>query len=130
MEYDLTKLWIGVSPYRLCNYLSSISNEQKRNITELGFEFLLTLRVDKILPRPARWLVENFDTCRRAVKLASNDKLRIIEKDVYLTMGFSRGSKPVEEAKKSGKGEYKRVLDEWKDRGEVHCLKRIKFLHR
>ncbi|KAJ8424881.1 hypothetical protein Cgig2_017973 [Carnegiea gigantea] len=38
-------------------------------------------RVDKIPSRLARWLVEKFDTCRQAVKLASNDELRISEED-------------------------------------------------
>ncbi|KAJ8424277.1 hypothetical protein Cgig2_018076 [Carnegiea gigantea] len=75
---------------------------------------ILTTRVDKIPSRLARWLVLNFDTCRRAVKLASNEELRISEEDVYLTMGFPRGSKPIQEDKKSDKGEYTRVLDEWK----------------
>ncbi|KAJ8422870.1 hypothetical protein Cgig2_010270 [Carnegiea gigantea] len=92
----------------------SAIDEQKRDITELGFAFLLTLKVDKIPSRLARWLVQNFDTCRRAVKLASNEELRSSEEDVYLTMGFPRGTKPVQEAKKSDKGEYTRVLDEWK----------------
>ncbi|KAJ8431902.1 hypothetical protein Cgig2_013650 [Carnegiea gigantea] len=112
MEYDLTKLRTGMSPYGLCNCLSSILDEQKRNITELGFEFLLTLRVDKISSRLARWLVKNFDTCRRAVKLASNDEV----------------SKPVEEAKKSDKGEYKQVLDDRKDQLGVN-LKEVKDLN-
>ena len=49
------------------------------------------------------------------MKLASNDELRIIEEDIYLTMGFPRGSTPIQEAKKSDKGEYTWVLDEWKD---------------
>ncbi|KAJ8431033.1 hypothetical protein Cgig2_022975 [Carnegiea gigantea] len=115
MEYDPTKLRIRMSPYGLCSFLPSISDEQKRDIIELRFEFLLTLRVDKIPSRLAKLLVENFDTCRRAVKLASNDELRIIEEDIYLTMGFPRGSTPVQEAKKSDKGEYTWVLDEWKD---------------
>ena len=103
-----------MSPYGLCSFLPTISNEHKRDITELGFAFLLTLRVDKIPSRLARWLIENFDTCGQAVKLASNDALRISEEDVYLTMGFPRGSKPDQEAKKSGKEKYTRVLDEWK----------------
>lgn len=103
-----------MSPYGLCNFLPTISDEQSRDMTELGFAFLLTLRVDKIPSRLARWLVENFDACRRAVKLASNEELRISEEDVYLAMGFPRGSKQVQEAKKSDKGEYTRVLDEWK----------------
>ncbi|KAJ8438849.1 hypothetical protein Cgig2_023041 [Carnegiea gigantea] len=94
--------------------LPSISYEHKRDITELGFSFLLTLRVDQILSRLARWLGENFDTFRAAVKLASNDELRISEDDVYLTMGFPRGSKAIQEAKKSDKGEYMWELDEWK----------------
>ncbi|KAJ8423836.1 hypothetical protein Cgig2_008931 [Carnegiea gigantea] len=51
---------------------------------------------------------------RRALKLAGNKELRISEEDVYLIIGFPRGSKPVQEAKKSDKGEYTRVLDEWK----------------
>ncbi|KAJ8420239.1 hypothetical protein Cgig2_010779 [Carnegiea gigantea] len=80
MEYDPTKLRIRMSPYGLCSFLPSISNEQKRDIIELGFEFLLTLRVDKIPSRLTRWLIENFDTCRQVVKLASNDELMIIEK--------------------------------------------------
>ncbi|KAJ8432933.1 hypothetical protein Cgig2_023063 [Carnegiea gigantea] len=53
-------------------------------------------------------------TTRRALKLASHEELRISEEDVYLTMGFPRGSKPIQEAKKSDKGECTRVLDEWK----------------
>ncbi|KAJ8429641.1 hypothetical protein Cgig2_025000 [Carnegiea gigantea] len=114
MEYDPTKLRTRMSPYGLCSFLPSISDEQKKDITELGFAFLLTLRVDNIPSRLARWLVENFDTCKRVVKLASNDELRISEEDVYLTMGFPRGSKPIQEAKKSHKGEYARVLDERK----------------
>ncbi|KAJ8438848.1 hypothetical protein Cgig2_023040 [Carnegiea gigantea] len=106
MEYDPTKLRTRMSAYGLCSCLPSISDEQKRDITELRFTFLLTLRVDKILSRLARWLVENFDTCRAAVKFASNDELRISEDDVYLKMGFPRGSKPIQESKKSDKGEY------------------------
>ena len=103
-----------MSPYGLCSFPPTISDEQKRDITELGFAFLLTLRVDKIPSRLARWLFQNFDTCRRAVKLTSNEELRISEEDVYLTMEFPRGSKPIQEAKKSDKGEYTQVLDEWK----------------
>ncbi|KAJ8443000.1 hypothetical protein Cgig2_014522 [Carnegiea gigantea] len=76
MEYDPTRLRTRMSPYGLCSFLPTISDEQKRDIIELGFAFLLTLRVDKIPSRLARWLVENFDTCRLAVKLASNDELR------------------------------------------------------
>ncbi|KAJ8435494.1 hypothetical protein Cgig2_033233 [Carnegiea gigantea] len=128
MKYDSTKLRTRTSPYGLCSFLPSISNEQKRDITKVGFAFLLTLRVDKIPSRLARWLVENFDTCRRAVKLANNDELRISEEDVYLTMGFPRGSKPVQEAKKSNKGEYTRVLDEWKTQWAV-VLKEVKDLN-
>ncbi|KAJ8430776.1 hypothetical protein Cgig2_027854 [Carnegiea gigantea] len=115
MEYDSPKLRMRMSPYGLCSFLPSISDEQRSDIIELGFEFLLTLRADKIPSTLARWLVENFDTCRRAVKLASNEELRIMEEDVYLTMGFPRGSKPIQEAKKIDKGEYTLVLDEWKD---------------
>ncbi|KAJ8430881.1 hypothetical protein Cgig2_011344 [Carnegiea gigantea] len=48
-------------------------------------------------------------------EVGCNDELRIIEKYVYLTMGFPRGCKPVKEGKKSDKGDYKQVLDEWKD---------------
>ena len=103
-----------MSPYGLCNFLPTISEDQKRDINELGFAFLLTLRVDKVPSRLAKWLVQNFDTCRRALKLTSNEELRISEEDVYLTMGFPRGSKPIQEAKKSDKGEYTRVLGEWK----------------
>ncbi|KAJ8425972.1 hypothetical protein Cgig2_009510 [Carnegiea gigantea] len=117
-----------MSPYGLCSFLPTISDEQKRDITELGFVFLLTLRVDKIPSRLARWLVQNFDTCRRAVKLASNEEFRISEEDVYLTMGFPRGSKPVQEAKKSDKGEYTRVLDEEKAQWAVD-LKEVKDLN-
>ncbi|KAJ8435702.1 hypothetical protein Cgig2_027292 [Carnegiea gigantea] len=105
MEYNPTMLRTRMSLYGLCSFLPSISDEQKRDITELGFAFLLTLRVDKIPSRLARWLVEIFDTCRRAVKLARNDELRISEDDIYLTMGFPRGSKLVQEAKKSDKGD-------------------------
>ncbi|KAJ8434512.1 hypothetical protein Cgig2_030135 [Carnegiea gigantea] len=121
MEYDPTKLRTRMSPYGLCNFLPSISNEQKRDITKLEFAFLLTLRVDKIPSRLARWLVENFDTC-------SNDELRISEKYVYITMGFPRGSKPIQEAKKGDNGEYAQVLDEWKAQWPVD-LKEVKDLN-
>ena len=40
--------------------------------------------------------------------------MRILEEDVYLTMGFPRGSKPVTEASKNDKGDYLQVLNEWK----------------
>ena len=49
------------------------------------------------------------------MKLVGNDELRIIEEDMYLAMGFLKGCKPIKEAKKSDKGDYKWVLDEWKD---------------
>ncbi|KAJ8428436.1 hypothetical protein Cgig2_009046 [Carnegiea gigantea] len=78
-------------------------------------------RVDKIPSRLAKWLIQNFDTCKRALKLASNEELRINEEDVYLTMGFPRGSKPFQEAKKSDKGEYTRLC--YVDR--VLCKKRM-----
>jgi len=55
----------------------------------------------------------------------------MLEEDVYLTMGFPRGSKPVSEARKNNKGDYLQVLDEWKMfNGEVYCLRQIKFLHK
>ncbi|KAJ8425971.1 hypothetical protein Cgig2_009509 [Carnegiea gigantea] len=57
-----------------------------------------------------RWWVVG----RQAMKLASSEELRTSEEDVYLTMGFPRGRKPIQEAKKSDRGEYTRVLDEWK----------------
>jgi len=40
--------------------------------------------------------------------------LRILEEDVYLTMGFPRGSKPVNKARKNNKVDYLQVLNEWK----------------
>lgn len=63
------------------------------------------------------------------MKLASNNKLRIIEEDVYLTMGFPRGSKPVEEAKKMTRESISRYLMSGRISGEVCCLKHFKFLH-
>ncbi|KAJ8435904.1 hypothetical protein Cgig2_010023 [Carnegiea gigantea] len=43
--------------------------------------------------------------CRTSgnISLAGNGDLKIAEEDVYLTMGFLRGCKPIEEAKKSDK---------------------------
>lgn len=114
IESEPIKLKTRMSPYGLYCFLSSVSDEQKRDIVELGFGCLLSLRIDKMPSKLGRWLVEHFDTCRRAIKLASNDELRVTEEDVYLTMGFPRGCKHVEEAKKNDKGEYQQVLDEWK----------------
>jgi len=74
----------------------------------------LALRIKKIPSKLARWLVESFDTCRRAIKLCGGDELRILEEDVYLTMGFSRGFKLVNEVRKNDKGDYLQILDEWK----------------
>ena len=54
IEYDPTKLRTRMSPYGLCSFLPTISDEQKRDINELGFAFLLSLRVDKIPSRLAR----------------------------------------------------------------------------
>ncbi|KAJ8429175.1 hypothetical protein Cgig2_011779 [Carnegiea gigantea] len=50
------------------------TDEQKRDVIDLGFQFLLALRIDKIPSILARWLVENFDTCKQLVKLAGNDE--------------------------------------------------------
>ena len=102
-ELDLSKLRTRMSPFGLYTFLSDISDEQKKDIIELGFQFLLALRIEKIPSKLARWLVESFDTCRRAIKLRGGDELRILEEDVYLTMGFSRGSKPVNETRKNDK---------------------------
>jgi len=113
-ELDMNKLRTRMSPFGLYTFLSDISEEQRKNIYELGFQFLLSLRIEKIPSRLARWLVESFDTCRRAIKLCGGDELRIGEEDVYLTMGFPRGSKPVSEARKNDKGVYLQILDEWK----------------
>jgi len=46
--------------------------------------------------------------------LCGGDELRILEEDVYLIMGFSRGSKPTNEARKNDKGDYLQILNEWK----------------
>ena len=108
-----------MSPSRLYSFLSDLSYRYKSDITELGFQFLLALRIEKVPSKLARWLVESFDTCRRAIKLCGGE-LRIFEEDVYLTMGFPRGSKSVHEARKNDKGDYMQVLDEWK--GQWGCL--------
>jgi len=103
-----------MSPFGLSSFLSDISYEQKNDIIELGFQFLLALRIEKMLLKLARWLAESFDTCRRVIKLCEGDELRILEEDVYLTLGFPRGSKPVNEARKNDKRDYLQILDEWK----------------
>jgi len=64
------------------------------------------LRIEKILSKLARWLVECFDRCRPTIKLCGCDELRILEKDVYLAIGFPRGSKPVNKVRKNDKGDY------------------------
>ena len=92
--------------------MSDISDERKKDIIEVGFQFLLTLRIEKIPSKLARWLAESFDTCTRAIKLYGGDELRIFEEDVYLTMSFPRRSKSANEARKKDKGDSLQFLDD------------------
>ncbi|KAJ0864285.1 hypothetical protein HanPSC8_Chr12g0540201 [Helianthus annuus] len=97
----------------LLDAISSLSDEQKKAVIEMGFEALLSLKINSVPTRLGHWLVMNYDEDRQEIN-TGNHRIKITSKLVEECLGIPRGKIAVLEKNKPRKGVGERV-DEFKN---------------
>ncbi|CAH9110150.1 unnamed protein product [Cuscuta epithymum] len=85
------KLWTRMSPSSITEIMKNLSAEQKKEVVEMGFGPLLNLEVKQLPMQLAYWLLDNFDSRSVSLLLPNNERLRINEDGVHVTLGFPKG---------------------------------------
>ncbi|MFS7900147.1 hypothetical protein Hanom_Chr00s097742g01802101 [Helianthus anomalus] len=110
----------------LLDAISSLSDEQKKAVKEMGFEALLSLKINFVPTMLAYWLVMNYDEDRQEIN-TGNHRIKITSKLVEECLGIPRGKITVLEKNKPRKGVGERV-DEFKNQFDTTKISVIKVI--
>ncbi|CAH9108587.1 unnamed protein product [Cuscuta epithymum] len=89
---NLPKLWSRMSPRSLTEVITSLSEEQKEEVVDMGFGPILHLKIKQLPMQLAYWVVDRFDSRSVSLHLPKNEKLRVTEDAIHYTMGFPKGN--------------------------------------
>ncbi|GER35954.1 E3 ubiquitin-protein ligase [Striga asiatica] len=89
------------SPAIFVKAVSSLSEDQKRAVHEMGFGCLLDLTITATPAKMGYWLVNNFNHMDRKLQLYDGGKVHVKENDVYSVLGLPRGSIEIANRKKN-----------------------------
>jgi len=108
---------------------SNPSEEQVRDIKEMGFGGLLQVSTDEIPGRLANWLVRNFDPRQCSLM---NVQLTLEDVDVHLATGLPIGPLEVKEASKGCKDQsFLKLKKKWLEQfGDVKEVSRTALLEK
>ncbi|KAJ8425495.1 hypothetical protein Cgig2_028513 [Carnegiea gigantea] len=105
-----------MSPKGLQRLTENLNDKQKQAIQEVGFNNFLHLEADKILEKPAVWLVHNFNASSYSI-LFTYGNMRVTKEYVYMRLCLPKG--PLEAIKAENETdssvEFKSLLKHWKD---------------
>ncbi|XP_057780561.1 uncharacterized protein LOC130999094 [Salvia miltiorrhiza] len=99
------------NPQVMVNTIEKMNNIQKREIIDMGFGHMLSLRVKEVPSMLGYWLIDNFNPITCEISLQDGRKLHIEHNDVYRVFGFPKGKRII---KKKKKQEHHELLNEWK----------------
>ncbi|XP_022024912.1 uncharacterized protein LOC110925257 [Helianthus annuus] len=126
VEFTRNTLHMKCKSSGLLDAISSLSDEQKKAVKEMGFEALLSLKINFVPTMLGYWLVMNYDEDRQEIN-TGNHRIKITSKLVEECLGIPRGKITVLEKNKPRKGVGERV-DEFKNQFDTTKISVIKVI--
>ncbi|XP_035840923.1 uncharacterized protein LOC118488025 [Helianthus annuus] len=110
-------------PSSLCTVLHGLSDAQKSDIMDMGFESIKSFSINKIPSRLGSWLLANYDHKSNVLKVGDGI-INITPLKVYEIFGVPNGTKPVHEKHQARRGSPRY---EWRKQftGDKICVEHV-----